>query len=163
MRILGIDPGIARTGWGVIEEIKNLKLKIKNYGCIETSSKKKTEERLADIYAEILNLIDKYKPDAIAVEELFFNTNAKTAFVVGQARGVVLLAGAQKTIEIGAYTPLQVKIAISGYGRAEKAQVGKMVKTILNLKEIPKPDDTADALAVGLTHLFSRKVSSYDR
>ncbi|OGH38898.1 MAG: crossover junction endodeoxyribonuclease RuvC [Candidatus Levybacteria bacterium RIFCSPLOWO2_01_FULL_38_21] len=158
MRVLGIDPGIARTGWGVIEEIKNSKFKIKNCGCIETSSKKEVHERLEEIYLEILRLIKKYSPDTIAIEELFFNTNAKTAFVVGQARGVVLLAGAQKNLPIGVYTPLQVKIAVTGYGRAEKSQIGKMVKTILNLQKIPKPDDTADALAVALTHAFSRKM-----
>jgi len=167
MRVLGIDPGIAMTGWGIIEEIQRSTLrrrsgqefKVQNFGCIETSPKKHTEKRLEEIYLEIINLINKYKPDALAIEELFFNTNSKTAFIVGQARGVVLLAGAQKKLSIGIYTPLQVKIAVSGYGRAEKAQIGKMVKTILSLKEIPAPDDTADALAVGLTHLFSRRIN----
>ncbi|MCL4418974.1 crossover junction endodeoxyribonuclease RuvC [Patescibacteria group bacterium] len=162
MRVLGIDPGIARTGWGIIEEISG-KFSALDYGCFETFSSLETPKRLSEIYDKIIFLINKYKVNALSVEELFFNTNAKTAFVVGQARGVVLLAGAQKKIEIEVYTPLQVKIAISGYGRAEKAQVGKMVKTILNLSEIPRPDDTADALAVGLTHLFSRKVGKYDR
>ncbi|MCL5113538.1 MAG: crossover junction endodeoxyribonuclease RuvC [Patescibacteria group bacterium] len=162
MRVLGIDPGIARTGWGIIEESSGKFLAL-DYGCFETPSSLETPKRLSEIYDKIISLINKYKVKALSVEELFFNTNAKTAFVVGQARGVVLLAGAQKKIEIEVYTPLQVKIAISGYGRAEKAQVGKMVKTILNLKEIPRPDDTADALAVGLTHLFSRKVGKHDR
>ncbi|MBI2031586.1 MAG: crossover junction endodeoxyribonuclease RuvC [Candidatus Levybacteria bacterium] len=162
MRVLGIDPGIARTGWGIIEE-NNGKFSALDYDCLETSPNLETPKRLFEIYDKVIKLINKYKVDALSVEELFFNTNAKTAFVVGQARGVVLLAGAQKKLSIGIYTPLQVKIAVSGYGRAEKVQIGKMVKTILNLKEIPRPDDTADALAVGLTHLFSRKIGKYDR
>ncbi len=159
MRVFGIDPGIARTGWGIIEEIQSSKFKVQNFGCFETASTTETPKRLSEIYNKVVSLIDKYKPDALAIEELFFNTNSKTAFVVGQARGVVILAGAQKKLSIGIYTPLQVKIAVSGYGRAEKAQIGKMVKTILSLKEIPTPDDTADALAVGLTHLFSRRIN----
>ena len=154
MRVLGIDPGIARTGWGVIT-VQSSEFRVQNYGCIETSSKKEVSERLEEIYTEILKLIKKYSPESIAIEELFFNTNAKTAFVVGQARGVILLACSQKNLDLAVYTPLQVKIAVTGYGRAEKNQIGKMVKTILNLKTVPEPDDTADALAVGLTHLFS--------
>jgi len=157
MRVLGIDPGIARTGWGIIE-VENGKLRAESFGCIETSSKKEVHTRLEEIYLEILRLIKKYSPDAIAIEELFFGSNAKTAFVVGQARGVILLAGSQKKLPVTVYTPLQVKIAVTGYGRAEKMQIGKMVKTILNLQKIPKPDDTTDALAVGLTHLFSRRM-----
>ena len=157
MRVLGIDPGIARTGWGVVR-VENGKFKVESYGCIETSPKKNVEKRLEEIYTEILKLIKKYSPESIAIEELFFNTNAKTAFVVGRARGVILLACSQKNLNLAVYTPLQVKIAVTGYGRAEKAQVGKMIKTILNLKTIPKLDDTTDALAVGLTHLFSRKM-----
>lgn len=159
MRVLGIDPGIGRTGWAIIEELSGSKFKTQDYGCLETSPKKETEERLVEIYSHILSLIKKYSPDALAIEELFFNNNAKTAFVVGQARGVTLLAGAQNKLSIGVYTPLQVKIAVSGYGKAEKAQVGKMVKTILGLDSVPKPDDTADAMAVGLAHLFSRKIN----
>ncbi len=158
MRILGIDPGIGRTGWGIID-INKGKTKVVSFGCIETSSKKEATERLREIYEEIEALIKKYKPDVLAIEELFFNTNAKTAFLVGQARGVILLCGCQKKLKIYIYTPLQVKIAVAGYGRAEKAQIGKMVKTVLDLKEIPKPDDTADALAVALTCAFSRKSS----
>jgi len=161
MRILGIDPGIARTGWGIIEEREGKFLAL-DYDCFETSSKLETPRRLFEIHNKVIKLINKYRVDALSIEEIFFNTNAKTAFIVGQARGVVLLAGSQKKIEIGVYSPLQVKIAIAGYGRAEKGQVGRMVKKILNLKEIPNPDDTADALAVGLTHLFSRKINKYD-
>ncbi len=156
MRILGIDPGIARTGWGVIE-VQGSKFKVQNYGCFETSSKKATSERLVEIHNFILKIIKEQKPDELAIEELFFNTNAKTAFIVGQARGVILLAGALASIPSFIYTPLQVKIAVSGYGRAEKSQVGQMVKAILGLKAVPKLDDTTDALAIALTHAFSRK------
>ncbi len=157
MTILGIDPGIARCGWGVIET-NGQKITVKNYGCIETESTMEVSLRLSVIYREITGLIKKYSPDALALEELFFNTNAKTAFVVGQARGAVLLAGAENSLKNYVYTPLQVKIAVTGYGRAEKEQVGKMVKTILSLEKIPKPDDTADALAIALTHAFSAKM-----
>lgn len=162
MRILGIDPGIGRCGWAVIEE-ENNKFKAISYGCIETSSKKQAPERLGEIYKEIIDIIKKYSPEALSIEELFFNNNAKTAFVVGQARGVILLAAFQKELDISIYTPLQVKVAITGYGKAEKNQVGKMVKTIFALKEIPKPDDTADALAVALTHAFSAKLNKYSK
>ena len=158
MRVLGIDPGIARCGWGVIE-FQGSSLKVQGYGCIETSAKQNTPARLGEIYRGILKLIEKYSPDALSIEELFFNTNAKTAFVVGQARGVILLAASQNNLSISIYTPLQVKSAITGYGRAEKDQIGKMVKTLLSLKEIPKPDDTTDALAVALTHAFSAKLA----
>lgn len=158
MRILGIDPGIGKCGWGVIEA-ENSKLKVLAYGCIETSSKKELPQRLSEVYKEIERIIKSNSPDCLSIEELFFNTNAKTAFSVGQARGVILLAAAQKNLSIFTYTPLQVKMAITGYGRAEKGQIGKMVKTILLLKDIPKPDDTSDALAVALTHAFSYKTS----
>ena len=157
MRVLGIDPGIARTGWGVVE-VKSSKLKVKSYGCIETNSKTEIAQRLKKIYREILKIIESSKPDEMAIEELFFNTNAKTAFVVGQARGVIILAAGENNIPLAIYTPLQVKIAVTGYGRAEKMQIGKMVKTILSLESIPKLDDTTDALAVGLTHLFSTRM-----
>ncbi|MEK7517292.1 MAG: crossover junction endodeoxyribonuclease RuvC [Patescibacteria group bacterium] len=156
MRILGVDPGIARTGWGVIEcQMSNVKCQ--NYGCVETSAKHESSERLKEIYNSLTGIIGKYNPDSLAVEELFFNTNAKTAFIVGQARGVILLAAGQRNIPISIYTPLQVKMAITGYGRAEKAQIGQMVKVLLKLREIPKPDDVTDALAVALTHAFTNK------
>lgn len=162
MRILGIDPGIGRCGWAVVEE-NGSKLKAISYGCLETSPKKNIEKRLEEIHKEILKIIKKYAPQEMSIEELFFNTNAKTAFVVGQARGVILLAASEKNLPISIYTPLQVKIAITGYGRAEKAQVGKMVKAILLLKEIPKPDDTTDAIAIALTHVFSLKSAKYTK
>jgi crossover junction endodeoxyribonuclease RuvC len=156
MRILGIDPGIGRCGWGVIDFEKG-KFTTLNYGCIETSPKKSVGERLEEVYSEISKLIKKYSPQVLSIEELFFNNNAKTAFVVGQARGVILLAAAQQNLEIAIYTPLQVKLALTGYGRAEKPQVGQMVKVLLKLKEIPKPDDTADGLAIAIAHAFSNK------
>jgi crossover junction endodeoxyribonuclease RuvC len=154
MRILGIDPGIGRTGWGIIDT-ESSKLKVKSYGCIETEPNSDISGRLFAVHDEVSRIILEYKPECMAVEELFFGKNIKTAFVVGQARGVILLAGAENNLPITIYTPLQVKIALTGYGRAEKPQVGKMVKTLLNLTEVPKPDDTADALAVALSHAFS--------
>lgn len=157
MRIIGIDPGIGRTGWGVMD-VENSKLKVRDYGCIETSKELLVETRLQELYEKVVTILKKEHPDAFAIEELFFNTNSKTAMVVGQARGVILLAGAQYNIPITIYTPLQVKIAVTGYGRAEKNQVGQMVKVLLHLDSIPKPDDTADALAIALTHAFSYKM-----
>src|ERR1035437_416429 len=138
MRILGIDPGIGRCGWGIIDFEKE-KFTTLNYGCIETSPKNTVEKRLEEIHSEISTLIKKYSPEVLAIEELFFNNNAKTAFVVGQARGVILLIASQSNLETAIYTPLQVKMALTGYGRAEKSQVGQMVKACLKLKEVPKP------------------------
>lgn len=158
MKILGIDPGIGRTGWGVVT-VQNANCTVQNFGCIETSSSFSIEERLRILYETVLDIIQNEQPDVLAIEDLFFNTNAKTAIVVGQARGVLLLAAAQKSLSISVYTPLQVKIAVTGYGRADKKQVGQMVKTLLHLSVIPKPDDTADALAIALTHAFSHKMN----
>lgn len=155
--ILGIDPGIGRTGWGVVSVVSS-RLSVVSYGCIDTKPNSDVPGRLFAIYDEMCRIIEEYKPETMGIEELFFNTNAKTAFMVGQARGVILLAASQHKLPIGIYTPLQVKIALTGYGRAEKTQVGKMVQTILGLTKIPKPDDAADALAVAITHAFSRKL-----
>jgi crossover junction endodeoxyribonuclease RuvC len=159
MRVLGIDPGIARTGWAVLEE-KNGKIKALAFDCFETKANEQMPQRLIKIHKEIRRIVKKYSPHSIAIEELFFSTNAKTAFAVGQARGVIVLACAQEKTETFSYTPLQVKMAVSGYGKADKGQVGKMVKAILNLKQVPKLDDTCDAIAIGLTHLFSAKMKS---
>jgi crossover junction endodeoxyribonuclease RuvC len=159
MRILGLDPGIGRTGWGIIE-VQSSKLKVQSFGCIETSKDLLTEKRLQELYEKVTVILKEEKPDAFAIEELFFNTNVTTAMIVGQARGVVLLAAVQQGVPISIYTPLQVKIAVTGYGRAEKRQVGQMVKTILGLEAIPKPDDTADALAIAITHAFSYKMKA---
>ncbi len=159
MVILGVDPGIGRTGWGIVE-VQSSKLKVKSYGCIETEPNSSLVDRLLTLHQALSKIIEEEKPDEIAVEQLFFNTNAKTALVVGHARGIVLLAAGQKDIPLSEYTPLQVKMALTGYGRAEKSQIGQMVKTILHLHSIPKPDDTADALAIALTHAFSYKMSN---
>ena len=141
MKILGIDPGYAILGYGVVEKIGN-KFKVCDYGAITTDAGTPMTERLEYLY----------HPDVASIEELFFNTNAKTAILVGQARGVAILACVKGGLEIEEYTPLQIKQALVGYGRADKKQVQIMVKTILNLKEIPKPDDTADALAAAICH-----------
>lgn len=157
MRILGIDPGIGRTGWGVIETHAG-KVQVLDYGCIETEVNGIIQERLLDLYKALESIISAHQPEALAIEELFFNTNVTTAMAVGQARGVVLLLAAQHSMSVSSYKPLEVKIATTGYGKAEKAQVGQMIKTILKLKSIPKPDDTADALAIAVTHAFSLKL-----
>lgn len=156
MVILGIDPGYARVGWAALE-VRSQKLEVRNCGCIETSKNTDPQERLADVYRQICALLKKYRPDVLAIEELFFTTNAKTAFKVGEARGVTILAGAMQKIPVASYTPLQIKIAVTGYGKADKLQVGRMVKAILKLKEMPKLDDTVDAIAVALTHVFTKK------
>lgn len=147
--VLGIDPGIADTGFGAIKVEKN-NLTCLTYGSIKTSAKAALPERLEIIYEELDRLIKKFKPDLIAVEELFFCNNAKTALIVGQARGVVMLTAKLNKIKSIEFTPYQVKQAVSAYGHASKNQVQKMVKTILNLKELPKPDDAADALAIAV-------------
>ena len=155
MIILGIDPGTAATGWGVIKKTKQLKM-IK-YGCIKTSADLSTADRLNKIHKELNSLIKEHKPNIVAVEDIFFFKNLKTAVKVSQARGVILLTAAKAKIKITEYTPLQVKQAVACYGRADKAQVQKMVKTLLNLKEIPKPDDAADALATAICCAHSVK------
>ena len=151
MIILGIDPGYAIVGIGVIEYVGN-KFRPIEYNAITTEAHTPTSLRLKTLYDEINIFIDKYKPDAIAIEELFFNSNAKTAILVAQARGVLIVAATNKGIPIFEYTPLQIKQAVTGYGRADKNQVQQMVKMLLNLNAIPKPDDAADALAVAITH-----------
>jgi crossover junction endodeoxyribonuclease RuvC len=156
MTILGIDPGFARVGWSILE-VRGQKLDLLNCNCIETLKEISLEKRLFDIHKQINNLIKKYNPDVLAIEDLFFTNNAKTAFKVGEARGVIILAGTIQKIPVFSYTPLQVKIAVTGYGQADKSQVGRMVKVILKLKELPKLDDTVDAIAVALTHAFTKK------
>ena len=151
MLIIGIDPGIAILGYGVLDYEGN-KFKVIDYNAIITTNKYKMPERLEIIYDSLGKVFDKYRPDAVAYEELFFNQNAKTAITVGQARGASVLCAQKKKLNIFEYTPLQVKQAVVGYGRAEKKQIQQMVKIILNLKEIPKPDDVADALAIAICH-----------
>lgn len=148
MIILGIDPGTAIIGYGLIK--KNEELELIKYGCIETAKSMPSAERLKKIYNQLNKLIKKYKPDIVAVEDIFFFKNLKTVISVSQARGVILLTAINSNIPISEFTPLQIKQAITGYGRAEKIQVQKMVKILLNLKKIPKPDDAADALATAI-------------
>ncbi|MBQ1271611.1 MAG: crossover junction endodeoxyribonuclease RuvC [Clostridia bacterium] len=151
MRILGIDPGYGIVGYGVVEHDRGKNIYI-SHGAITTPAGMPFHLRLAEIYHDMGVLIEKFKPDAIAVEELFFNTNVKTAIQVGHARGVILLAIAEHNIPIAEYTPLQVKQAVVGYGRAEKKQVMEMTRVILGLKSVPRPDDAADALAIAICH-----------
>jgi len=155
MKIIGIDPGTAIIGYGVINSGK--KLEVIDYGCIKTSVDLSTAERLNVLHKELSLLLKKHKPEIVAVEDIFFFKNLKTAIKVSQARGVILLTVAQNKIPVAEYTPLQIKQAVACYGRAEKIQVQKMVKTLLNLKEIPKPDDAADALAVAICCAHSIK------
>ena len=151
MRILGIDPGLATIGYALVDKKTN-HFDVLEYGVIKTSADKEDTERLEIIHHNIEELIKEFRPEEMAVEELFFNKNVKTAIMVGQARGVILLAGSQAGLKVYEYTPLQVKQAVVGYGRARKEQVQQMVKALLNLEEIPRPDDSADALAVSICH-----------
>ncbi len=151
MKILGIDPGYATIGYGVIEKINN-SIKPIAVGVIETPKKESIPVRLAILNDELNKIIAEFKPDAIAVEELFFNTNITTGIKVAQARGVILLCSIKECGLLYEYTPLQIKQALTGNGRAEKHQVQYMVKALLGLKQIPKPDDAADALAVAICH-----------
>jgi crossover junction endodeoxyribonuclease RuvC len=147
--IIGIDPGYGRVGWGVIQKQGSI-LRHIAHGCIETSPKKEFIERLEGIYTELNIIVQKYSPDISGVEELFFYKNVTTGIDVGQARGVILLTLRQAKLKVYEYTPLQVKQAVVGYGKAEKKQVQKMVQMILGMKTIPKQDDAADALAVAI-------------
>ena len=151
MRILGIDPGYAIVGYGVLDYDRN-KFSVVNYGAITTEAGKPFDSRLKEIYDDMCSLLDMAKPDCMSIERLYFTNNKTTGIDVAQARGVIMLAAAQRGIEIYEYTPLQVKQAVVGYGRAEKHQVQEMVRNILNLKEVPKPDDTADAVALAICH-----------
>jgi crossover junction endodeoxyribonuclease RuvC len=154
LRVLGIDPGIAIVGFGFIDKIGS-KLVPVQYGSIQTEAHTDPGIRLKEVYDAAVQLIETYKPDAIAIEKLFFNRNVTTAFTVGEARGVILLAGVQAGLQVAEYTPLQVKQAVVGYGKAEKHQVQEMVKILLKLSVVPKPDDVADALAIAICHAHS--------
>jgi crossover junction endodeoxyribonuclease RuvC len=162
MIIMGIDPGFAITGYGIVKYEGN-KFSVINYGAITTEASMALPQRLLEINNRLEELISIYNPNVVAIEELFFNKNIKTALTVGHGRGVAVLSAAKAGLEVFEYTPLQVKQAVVGYGRAEKAQVQQMIKAILNLQAIPKPDDVADALAVAVCHAHSYKMSSYGR
>ncbi len=159
MVILAIDPGTATTGYAVLCYERG-EFDVVDYGAIVTEAGKSAHLRLKEIYDSISRLIRRYRPDCLVAEELFFNSNSKTAISVGQARGVCLLAAAVFDLPVAEYTPLQVKQAVAGYGRAEKRQIQSMIKLLLKLDEVPKPDDAADALALGICHAHSAGRSS---
>ncbi len=154
MRVLGIDPGLATIGYGIVDREGKID-KVVDYGVIKTPKEESLPVRLAMIYDGVACLITKYHPDAIAVEELFFNTNITTGISVAEARGAILTASVRECGRLYEYTPLQVKMSMTGYGKADKQQIQQMVKVYLKLDKIPRPDDAADALAVALTHLNS--------
>lgn len=156
---MGVDPGFAITGYGIIKYEGN-RFAVKEYGAILTKTSDRFPERLQTVNNKIKELIKIYSPDVFAIEELFFNKNVKTAINAAQGRGAAIVAAADCGLDIYEYTPLQVKQAVVGYGRAEKSQVQQMVKIILNLNEIPKPDDVADALAVAICHAHSCKLEN---
>lgn len=164
MTILGIDPGIAQTGYGVVEKIRSSKFEVRNsglrcvsYGCITTAKEKHAGARLAILEKELQQVLREYKPDVVAVERLYFFKNLKTVMPVSEARGVILLAIAKKKLPVIELTPLQAKMAITGYGRADKKQMQRMVQQILKLSQIPKPDDAADALGLAIAGTFLMK------
>lgn len=153
--IMGIDPGFAITGYGVVKYSEN-KFSVIDYGVVYTKAQQPFHERLLNLYLELTGIMDKYHPDEIAIEELFFNKNVKTALSAAHGRGVAILAAARFGAALSEYTPLQVKQAVVGYGRASKEQVQQMVRVLLNLREAPQPDDAADALAVAICRAHSR-------
>lgn len=155
MLVLGIDPGTATTGYGLVRELEDGTLTGVAHGAILTSADMPMPQRLNSLYEQLNEIIKLHRPDTAAVEKLFFQRNVKTAITVGQARGVALLSLAQEGIEIGEYTPLEIKQAVVGYGGAEKMQVQQMVRALLGLDDIPRPDDAADALAVAICHVHS--------
>ena len=151
MVVLGIDPGYAIVGWGVID-FNGTTYRPKAFGAITTEAHTDFNLRLEKIYDDMITILKNAKPDALAIEKLFFTTNVTTAILVAQARGVILLAAQQCGVKVYEYTPLQVKVAVTGYGKAKKPQVMEMTRRLLHLKDVPKPDDTADALAIAITH-----------
>jgi crossover junction endodeoxyribonuclease RuvC len=157
MIVLGVDPGLSLTGWGLVSAPKRDSISMLGYGCIKTKPALSLTERLKIIYTELKSLIDNNHPDEMAVEELFFAKEARTVAAVGQARGAILLAAGLSGVPVFEYNPRSVKMGLTGYGSADKNQIQQMVKTFLRLKEIPKPDDAADALAIAVCHLHSRK------
>ncbi|MBQ9959685.1 MAG: crossover junction endodeoxyribonuclease RuvC [Oscillospiraceae bacterium] len=155
MRILGIDPGYAIVGYGVIDYLSNNTFHVAAYGAITTEAGTSFEQRLVKVYDDLNYVIARTKPDVLAIEKLFFTNNKTTGIGVGEARGVTLLAAAQAGLPIYEYTPNEIKLAVTGYGRAEKKQVMELTRMLLNLEKVPRPDDTADALAVAICHAHS--------
>ncbi len=162
MRIIGIDPGYAIVGFGILE-YNRAQFQVVDYGAVTTPADMDFNSRLLEIYSDLCYILDKFKPDFLAIERLYFTSNQKTAIDVAQARGIVLLAARQRNIKIFEYTPLQVKQSVTGYGKAVKKQVQEMTTRILKLNEIPKPDDTADALAIAICHAhsYNSQLSNY--
>ncbi|RLD10693.1 MAG: crossover junction endodeoxyribonuclease RuvC [Chloroflexota bacterium] len=155
MVVIGIDPGTATTGYGLVREDERGNLEAVTYGVVTTPSNWEMPQRLLAIYEELREIVQKYQPDSCAVEKLYFQTNVRTAISVGQGRGAALIALASSNLPLGEYTPLEIKQAVVGYGNADKNQVQQMVKMLLHLEEIPRPDDAADALAVAICHIHS--------
>jgi crossover junction endodeoxyribonuclease RuvC len=162
MLVIGVDPGTAITGYGLVTESNDGKLTAVGYGIIQTPSSESPGDRLVTLFEELRNIIILHQPACAAVEKLFFQRNVTTALAVGQARGVALLALSQSNIPVAEYTPMEVKLAVCGYGGAGKQQVQQMVKTLLNLETIPSPDDAADALAIAICHLSSARLKSLE-
>lgn len=159
MLVLGIDPGTATTGFGLVESQKGRE-RLVAFGTFNTAASLTMPERLLIIHRELQSLLNEYQPEAMAIEQLFFNKNSKTALSVAQSRGVMLMTAAQACIGIAEYTPLQVKQAVVGYGSASKKQVQLMVQAILSMTSPPRPDDAADALAIAICHLHSRRINA---
>jgi crossover junction endodeoxyribonuclease RuvC len=157
MLVIGIDPGTAITGYGLVREVQNGSLAVVDYGVIQTPAKLPMPQRLLKLYRELKDITALHRPDRGAVEKLFFQKNVRTAISVGQGRGVAILALAEAEIPIAEYTPLEIKQAIAGYGGADKTQMQYMIKALLELGEIPKPDDAADALAVAVCHIHQAR------
>ena len=155
--VLGIDPGTATTGYGLVREREDGSLECINYGTLRTPANIAAAERLSQLYHQLSDLLLLHQPDACAVEKLFFQSNVKTAIAVGQARGVVLLALSEAGIRVNEYTPNEIKQAVAGYGSADKKQVQEMVKVLLDLQQVPKPDDAADALAIAITDINTQR------
>ena len=160
MLVIGIDPGTATTGYGLVQEGADGSLQVLDYGVILTPPDMPMPERLLELYRKLSELLLLHRPESGAVEKLFFQRNVRTAISVGQARGVVLLTMAQSGLAVGEYTPLEVKQAVVGYGAADKNQVQQMIRSLLDLPDIPRPDDAADALAVAICHLHSARIQS---
>ena len=160
MLVIGIDPGTATTGYGVVREDQDGTLTVVDYDVIVTPANTPMPERLSQLYRQLNQIVYRHQPDSAAVEKLFFQRNVRTAITVGQGRGVVLLALAEAGLQVGEYTPLEIKQAVSGYGAADKFQVQRMVGALLDLDDIPNPDDAADALAVAICHIHSVKAKS---
>jgi crossover junction endodeoxyribonuclease RuvC len=157
MIVLGVDPGLSMTGWGAVRASTRDSISLLAYGCIKTKPSETLTERLKTIHLTLKGLIEEHHPDEMAIEELFFAKEARTVASVGQARGAILIAAAMTNLPVHEYNPRRIKLALTGYGSADKSQMQKMVQAFLRLKEIPRPDDAADALAMAICHLHTRK------